>query len=89
MPVSGDHRPQRARTRGSIARTAEPLSGRSDATPLAAACPRSCSSFGSSSADVATISLPMRACGTPCAAHHAYRSRLPAVHSVALRLPGA
>ena len=74
-------------TYGSYSRACAGVSSR---TGSALASERSCSacSRGSSSSDVATISLPHTWTGIACSAQNSTIDALPALHSFAFRLPG-
>ncbi len=87
MPVDGDSRAAVHASAGSSARASAPVSGRRSSTPLAAAAARMPASRVSSSASVATISLPQLLNATPRVRQKSYSIHLPRTHNRAIRLP--
>ncbi len=73
---------------GSKSRISAPVSRRTPARPLAAPRRSSSSSRGSSSAEVATISLPQRSWAIPSSAQKRNIARAPSAQRVALSEPG-
>ncbi len=86
IPVDGDSSAPAHRTAGSNSLTRSGVRYSRSSTPLPRARSRSFSSAGSCAASVATVSLPMRAWGTPRSSQKRYSACFPCTQTRALRL---
>jgi len=89
MPVDGESNAASTSSAGSSAMTAAPSRRCRSSTPLVRARRSMAASSFDCAAPRATISLPVRRCGTARSVQKAYNCSRPWRHSRALRLPGA
>ena len=87
IPLSGEWSAATHRTEGSSVDAAAASISPSDSTPFVRPRESKSSTISTSASSQATISLPVRRCGTRRSAHHAYSRSRPSTQVRAFRLP--